>query len=272
MFDPHSPFRPLGQAKGGQPQAAPKAAVALSRLHEAILGCELAPGEKINEQATAERFGLGRAAMRSALARLEGMRLVEAMPRSGWRVRPIRPQAIRDLIEARRQTEPLLVTRPLPAAALATLERQASVISALLGQDDPYARDTGRSYDRQFLDTLAGNGNLWAARWLRDAWDECSRVTVFLENGSPQRLPLADRAPLIDALRAGDTAAAERALVAPIDRFAAFVADGLMSLKIELAPATRRRAPKPPSPPRTVQPEEGANATTDREPRHEDPA
>lgn len=278
MFDPNSPFPSFGHGQSTHDalRPLPKATLALARLREAILGCELAPGEKINEQATAERFGLGRAAMRSALARLEGMGLVEAMPRSGWQVRPLSPQHIRDLIEARRRLEPSLLARALAPAQIDAIDQQATVIAALLGQDGASARLTGRANDRQFLDVLAQHANRWTMAWLRDAWDECARVTTFLEAGSPARLPLADRRPLVAALRRGDRAAAERALIAPIDDFADFAAAGLMSLEIELSAPSGRRAkvslPKPPLTPMTAQEtEEGAPATSHRELKHEDP-
>ena len=260
MFDPQSPFPSHGHLTHRAMQPASKAALALARLREAIIGCELEPGAKINEQATAERFGLGRAAMRSALARLEGMHMVEAMPRSGWRVRPLRPQSIRDLIDARRRLEPMLIAHPLPAARLDALDRQAAMLAALLGQQSASARITGRSYDRQFLEILAEGANAWAIAWLRDSWDECARITTCFEASGLHRLALTDRSALVAALRKKDARAAQRALIAPIDEFAEFATTGLMSLEIEIAPPRAWRASRTPAPRQTVR-EEG---TTDR--------
>lgn len=276
MFDPHSPFPPASHVHVAADALTPppKAALALSRLREAILGCELAPGEKLNEQALVDRFGLGRAATRSALARLEGMRLVEAMPRSGWRVRPLAPQHIRDLIDARLQLEPAILARPLSVARLDALDHQAGVAASLLGQDAPVALVTGRAHDRHFLDMLVASAGRWTAAWLAEAWDECSRVTTFLEAAGTSRLPLPDRRPLISALRAGDAVAAADALAAPVEAFADFAARGLMSLEIELsapAPGSRRKPNQPPVPGHSPREKEGVSATINRELRNEDP-
>lgn len=275
MFDPHSPFPPASHvhAAADALKPPPMAALALSRLREAILACELAPGEKLSEQALVERFGLGRAATRSALARLEGMRLVETMPRSGWRVRPLSTQHIRDLIDARLQLEPALIARPLSPERLDALDHQAGVAASLLGRDAPMARVTGRAHDRHFLDMLAAGAGRWTAAWLAEAWDECSRVTTFLEAAGTSRLPLADRRPLITALRAGDAAAAADALAAPVGAFADFAARGLMSLEIELstpAPGSLPKPNQPPVPGHLAREKEGVSPTINREIRNED--
>ena len=45
-------------------------------------------GEYLREEATAERFGIGRTVLRQVLNRLAGQGLIEHLPRRGWRVRP----------------------------------------------------------------------------------------------------------------------------------------------------------------------------------------
>src|ERR1700754_817056 len=99
MYDHSSPFTPA-------PAAEAKAAFAARRLRRAVIECELRPGVEVSEPEIAARFGIGRAAVRSALATLAGEGLVSARPRQGWRVAPVTGALIGDVIRARRAIEP----------------------------------------------------------------------------------------------------------------------------------------------------------------------
>jgi DNA-binding FadR family transcriptional regulator len=71
------------------PGADPQIAQAVRRLRIALVRCEIEPGQFVAEQEIAERFGLGRAAVRVALTALEVAGLVTRRPRQGWRAAPI---------------------------------------------------------------------------------------------------------------------------------------------------------------------------------------
>src|SRR4051794_12665346 len=71
------------------PGADPQIAQAVRRLRTALVRCEIEPGQFVAEQAVAEHFGLGRAAVRTALTALEVAGLVTRRPRQGWRAAPI---------------------------------------------------------------------------------------------------------------------------------------------------------------------------------------
>ena len=72
------------------PGVDPQIAQAIRRLRTALVRCEIEPGQFVAEQEIAERFGLGRAAVRVALTALEVAGLVTRRPRQGWRAEPIR--------------------------------------------------------------------------------------------------------------------------------------------------------------------------------------
>src|SRR5438128_1631929 len=54
-----------------------------------IIRCELEPGGLVTEIQLAKRYRAGRAAVRSALNRLYQERLIQSMPRQGYRIAPV---------------------------------------------------------------------------------------------------------------------------------------------------------------------------------------
>jgi acetyl esterase/lipase len=82
--------------------------ISYERLHEAILSGELLPHERLIETELAERVGVGRAAIRTALARLEQDGLVEHEPHRGAKVRAISEQEAIEILEVRSVLEGLI--------------------------------------------------------------------------------------------------------------------------------------------------------------------
>jgi DNA-binding GntR family transcriptional regulator len=78
------------------------------RLHQAILRGQLQPNERLIEMDLAKSFGVGRAAIRTALARLDQEGLVEHEPNRGARVRAISEQEAIEILEARAVLEGLI--------------------------------------------------------------------------------------------------------------------------------------------------------------------
>ncbi len=79
---------------------------AVVALRREIIACRLAPGETVSETLMAERFPLGRAAIRTALSRLAEEGLVQAMPRRGWVVRVVTLRDIHEVCDLRMLLEP----------------------------------------------------------------------------------------------------------------------------------------------------------------------
>ncbi|AFV77220.1 GntR family transcriptional regulator [Thermus oshimai] len=88
-------------------EKATEAQTAYRRIREAILAGELLPGQRLVEKDLSERFGLGRAAIRTALARLEQEGLVESAPYRGAWVRAISKEEALEVLEARMALESL---------------------------------------------------------------------------------------------------------------------------------------------------------------------
>jgi DNA-binding GntR family transcriptional regulator len=83
-----------------------KTAEAYERLRHAIMRLELAPGSGVSEAQLVEQFGLSKAAVRAALARLRAEGLVIAEPRRAHVVAPLTLRDVLEIYDLRLQLEP----------------------------------------------------------------------------------------------------------------------------------------------------------------------
>jgi DNA-binding GntR family transcriptional regulator len=75
------------------------------RLADEITSGHLKPGEEIDEQAVAERFGVSRTPVREALRDLAALGLVEIEPRRGVRVATLTADRLGEMFEVMAETE-----------------------------------------------------------------------------------------------------------------------------------------------------------------------
>lgn len=204
-------------------------AFAETRLRHAVVWCELAPGAVVSEAELVARFGLNRAGVRAALVGLESRGLVEALPRHGWRVRPVTGALIRDVVASRRLLESGLSLAPASEAKLGRIDEIAGMTAVLAGRPEPAARDSLRTYDRDLLEVLFDGQGDMRRRWLAEVWDHCDRLVRFFEADDTLRLRPVDRRPLARACRAGDEAAARAHLAAALGHLETFFVDGLLA-------------------------------------------
>lgn len=79
---------------------------ALVAIRTDILRCMWQPGARITETMMAEQYGFGRAAVRTALNRLQQEQLVHAVARQGYLVAPVTIQQVEELFAIRLLLEP----------------------------------------------------------------------------------------------------------------------------------------------------------------------
>ncbi len=93
-------------------------------IRNAILTCEYSPGQNLREQTLAERYRVSRSPIRDSLLRLEQENLVTVLPRQGYRVNPILPSDVKDILGLRLLLEPACAARAAQAddAALRALD------------------------------------------------------------------------------------------------------------------------------------------------------
>jgi DNA-binding GntR family transcriptional regulator len=98
---------------GGQPRLAKGEALELilRELREEILDGRLRPGERIHQQAFAERFGTSRLPVREALRQLQSEGLVVVSPNAGARVARLDADEFDEVYLLRGRLEPLAVER-----------------------------------------------------------------------------------------------------------------------------------------------------------------
>ena len=241
MLDRTSPLVP-GSAP---PRPGAKREFAGARLREAVMSCELAPGAKVSEGSLMALYGLNRAGIRAGLLRLEGEGLVEALPRHGWRIRPVTGAYIGEVVAARRALEAAIPVDTLNEEQIARLGELGRLTAVLAGRAEAGSRASLRACDRELMDTLVGGLGEIRRRWLGEIWDHAERLVAFFERTSRRRHAPADRRALVEACRARDQSAARDALAGAIDEFESFVISALYAQDAEIVSGDQRSAARP---------------------------
>lgn len=93
-------------------------------LEEQLVTLKLLPGELITEKSLMDKAGIGRTPVREAIQRLSAEGLLRVIPRKGLMVTPLRRSELRQIIEARRVLERLMVVK---AAERATSDQRRAL-------------------------------------------------------------------------------------------------------------------------------------------------
>ncbi|WP_336058016.1 GntR family transcriptional regulator [Nitratireductor sp. CH_MIT9313-5] len=241
MYDPSSPFTSATPFKPSQ-----KAEFAEERLRTAIQWCELLPGEMVGEQDLVDRFGLGRAGVRAALARLAVSGMVEAVPRAGWRIQPVTGALIGNVIDARRLVEPAMARVEPSPAQMARVREMTGIISALVQSGDHgNAQAASREYGREVLELVRGGVNPLVGNLLGELWDQSERIARFMEMKGGKPFVLVDAPALLDALIAGEADAIHAQRLSDIDRFENYVTACLLRDDTAIAASASKEKSKP---------------------------
>ncbi|APD08311.1 MULTISPECIES: GntR family transcriptional regulator [Thermus] len=183
-------------------------------LREAILTGELLPGQRLVEKDLSERFGLGRAAIRTALAKLEQDGLVESAPYRGAWVRAISEEEAVEVLEARMALECLAARY---AARRATPEEVARLREILAEMRERFAQGDllGMSeLNAAFHRTLVEASRHQTAKRLIEALRAQGvrhQYRTVLVPGRSQR-SLEEHARILEAVAARNEEGAERAM------------------------------------------------------------
>jgi DNA-binding GntR family transcriptional regulator len=184
------------------------------RLREAIVRGRLAPNQRLVEAEMSSEFGMPRAAVRTALVRLEHEGLVERKPHRGARVRLVPEAEAVEILEARAALEGLAARQAAlhlsPAGARELreiLERQGA---ALAKQDLLGASDVNAELHAKIVEL---SGHATAQRLVRALNSQMVRFQfrTILIPGRPTQ-SIEEHTAIIDALTAGQPEAAERAM------------------------------------------------------------
>jgi DNA-binding GntR family transcriptional regulator len=196
------------------------------RLRRAIVRLELPPSAPVSETHLGDRFGLSKAAVRAALARLRAEGLVLAEPRRGHVIAPLTLRDVREIYDLR------LLVEPAGARTAATV-LDAGVVDELVDRVRrlPDTRtEAGRSTVEDFLAVnrdihvavAAAAGNSRQEALVERLLDESERaIAAAFAAGVPGGAPRIrdEHLTLLTALRARDPDAAAAAMAAAISRF-----------------------------------------------------
>jgi len=183
-------------------------------LRAAIVNGELLPGERLVEEDLSARLGLGRAAVRMALVRLEHDGLVEHERHRGARVRRVSEGEAIEILEARAALEGLAARHAALDADDAAIDRLREILAEmrrLREGDDLIALSNANA--RLHAAILEASRHDTATRLSRALSSQIVRFqyrTVLLP-GRPDR-SLAEHAKIVEAIAARDPDAAEKAM------------------------------------------------------------
>jgi DNA-binding GntR family transcriptional regulator len=192
------------------------------RLREAIVRGELVPNQRLVEADMSSAFELPRAAVRTALLRLEHEGLIVREPHRGARVRLVSEQEAVEILQARAALEGLAASQaalritPDGAAALReVLERQHAALERedLLGASDVNAQLHAKIVEL--------SEHVTAQRLIRALNSQMVRFQfrTILIPGRPQQ-SLGEHGAIVDAVIAGDADKADRAMHAHLTHVA----------------------------------------------------
>jgi DNA-binding GntR family transcriptional regulator len=192
------------------------------RLRRAIVRLELPPSAPVSETHLSDRFGLSKAAVRAALARLRAEGLVLAEPRRGHVIAPLTLRDVREIYDLRVLVEPA-------GARVAATVLDAGVVDGLVARVGRLS-DEGGSTVEDFLAVnrdihvavAAAAGNSRQEALVERLLDESERaIAAAFAAGVPGGAPRIrdEHLTLLTALRARDPEAAAAAMAAAISRF-----------------------------------------------------
>jgi GntR family transcriptional regulator, rspAB operon transcriptional repressor len=186
------------------------------RIKRMIIELELPPGSQFTEARLAATSGTSKTPVREALVRLQRDGLVEAMPRSGYRVTQVTLKDTRDLCEFRRLLEcesaGRAAARGVPQVDLIRMQELMDALH--MTHDTPSNVTKYLQMNFEFHLTIAkssGNERLVVA--LAKLFDELERVLRLAMPIMPwSSAAAAERQNIFDALVAKDAVAAREAM------------------------------------------------------------
>jgi DNA-binding GntR family transcriptional regulator len=211
--------------------------IAFEMLKADIVACRLAPGAGVTEGELAERYRLGKAPIRFALARLADRDWLRALPRRGYRVKPIAMRDVTEVFDLRAIVESAAARMAAGRVEISRLEHLDAVCGAGFVPGDSASEATYLQAHRQFhLAIVLAGGNRRIGRAFEPLWEETERVLhhTGLLRRHPDELRH-DHRSLLAALNSGNGAAAEDEMREEIQHLTRIVVD--IALKTAILPA-----------------------------------
>lgn len=189
---------------------------AYEQVFNAIVVGQLVPGDRLIQEKLAEDLDISRTPVREALLRLEQEGVVIHSGRRGFIVRDISEQEIRDVYQAREAIEGY-------AARVAAKTRTSEDLTRLEFLSQPTTLDTVeaafRANEGLHRAIVEATGNRYLVELFNSVWTRSVGLRLYADIFAQASFPpdiADDHTPVLEALAAGDGAAAEAAMVSHI--------------------------------------------------------
>jgi len=183
-------------------------------LRQAIVTMQLAPGEMLSEQDLARRFGVSRSPVREALIKLSEAGLVRVLPQRGTQVVKISRTGVEDARFIREAVESAVVREAAIKASPAMLAELSASLTRQRRAERSKTTEEFLELDEEFHRLLAEAARRPAAwRMIEDVKPQMDRVRFLdMKQAVPRHIVIAQHVVIVDAIKAGDPEAAERAM------------------------------------------------------------
>jgi DNA-binding GntR family transcriptional regulator len=177
-------------------------------IFDGVLNHRLTPGTKLPEPELCQLFGVGRAVVRRVLEKLAYDGIVVLRPNKGAVIAEPTPEETREIFEARRSVERMLVELAVQRANTTDIEalreQLASEHDAMHRFDQPSWATLASGFHMRIA-ALAGNSIL--QNYLKELVSRCSLIGVY---EPPGHAPCehAEHAAIVDCIEARDAAGA----------------------------------------------------------------
>lgn len=196
------------------PSHEPMARQVTRALRQAIVSMQLAPGEMLSEQDLAQRFGVSRSPVREALIKLSEAGLVRVMPQRGTQVVKISQTGVEDARFIREAVETAVVCEAAIKASPAMIAELVANLTRQRRSRRSASTEEFLSLDEEFhrlLAEAAGRPAAW--RMIEDIKPQMDRVRFLdMTKATPREAIIAQHGVIVDAIKARDPAAAEKAM------------------------------------------------------------
>jgi DNA-binding GntR family transcriptional regulator len=247
----------MSPAKKKSPSDLLRSAAAYEQIKIDIVACLLKPGEQITEGELQERYKIGKATLRAALARLSQDGLLRSEPRRGYRITPITLRDVNEIFDTRLVVEPAAMKLGAFAMTEHSLEALEPAIRQTQKPETLRSTTAFLAASKELRLAIARTaGNFRLVRTLAQLLDECERVLhlgyLYLDL---TKILSKQHEALLGAVRKGDAEAAEalssrhisdtkQVLVNALVSSASFLAINLNSLSDADIPTPRGPTPR----------------------------
>jgi DNA-binding GntR family transcriptional regulator len=187
-------------------------------IRDAIVTQQLAPGERITEEALSTELGVSRPVLREALQRLQFDQLVDRLNNGRMRVRPITIGDTAHLYAVRSALEQLTVREALPRLTDTHLAELTAIVgdmrSAERSFDDSAVVAAGSRFHHLLAHIAANPVNAHLMDQIRTQIDRLRHVSVKM--AARPHESVSEHAAILDALQTRDPDTAARAMASHI--------------------------------------------------------